>query len=52
MGALPNWLLALLVILVILVVVGLLAFARGQEHHRGDEVGALGRGAYTATVHG
>ena len=27
-----------------LVVIGLIAYARGPEHHRGDEVGALGLG--------
>ena len=32
-----NWFLALLVLIV---VVMLIAFARGEEHHRGDEVGA------------
>ena len=30
------------VVLLVLVLVGLLAFARGREHHRGDEEGALG----------
>jgi hypothetical protein len=30
------------VILLVLVLVGMLAFARGREHHRGDEEGALG----------
>jgi hypothetical protein len=35
----PRW----VVVLVIgLIVVGLIAFARGREHRRGDEVGALG----------
>ena len=31
----------LLVVLAALVLVGLIAYARGDEHHRGDEVGAL-----------
>ena len=30
------------VIVLVLVLVGMLAFARGREHHRGDEEGALG----------
>jgi hypothetical protein len=30
-----------IVILLLVVLVGLLAFARGREHHRGDEEGAL-----------
>ena len=30
------------VVLLVLVLVGLRAFARGREHHRGDEEGALG----------
>jgi hypothetical protein len=30
------------VIVLVLLVVGLLAFDRGREHRRGDEVGALG----------
>ena len=31
-----------------LVVIGLIAYARGPEHHRGDEVGALGPGVAAA----
>jgi hypothetical protein len=34
-----RWLIALGIVLV---VIGLIAYARGPEHHRGDEVGALG----------
>jgi hypothetical protein len=34
-----RWLLA---ILVVLVLIGLIAYARGDEHHRGDDIGALG----------
>jgi hypothetical protein len=33
-----RWLLALLVVLVL---IGLIAYARGDEHHRGDDIGAL-----------
>jgi hypothetical protein len=36
----------MVVILVVLVLVGLLAFARGREHRRGDEVGERARAAY------
>ena len=32
----------IVVIALVLVLVGMLAFARGREHHRGDEEGALG----------
>jgi hypothetical protein len=32
----------LIVVLVVLVLVGLVAFARGREHRRGDEEGARG----------
>ena len=32
----PRW---VIVVLVLLVLVGLLAFARGRVHHRGDEAG-------------
>jgi hypothetical protein len=31
----------IIVIAAVLVVVGLVAYARGPEHHRGDDVGAL-----------
>ncbi|MGH2702173.1 MAG: hypothetical protein ACRDJ2_10430 [Actinomycetota bacterium] len=33
-----------LVVIVALLVVGLIAFARGPDHQRGDDVGALGSG--------
>jgi hypothetical protein len=29
-------------VLIALVLIGLVAYARGDEHHRGDDVGALG----------
>lgn len=35
----PRW---VLVVLAALVVVGLVAFARGRDHHHGDDIGALG----------
>ena len=31
----------LIVLVIALVLVGLIAYARGDEHHRGDDVGAL-----------
>jgi hypothetical protein len=34
-----RWVLA---VVAVLLVVGLIAFARGQDHHRGQQVGALG----------
>jgi hypothetical protein len=37
----PRW---VIVVIVALVLVGLIAFARGRDHRRGDEVGALGGG--------
>ena len=30
-----------IVVVAVLVVVGMVAYARGPEHHRGDDVGAL-----------
>src|SRR5918995_1157271 len=32
----------LVLVLIALVLIGLIAYARGDEHHRGDEIGALG----------
>ena len=31
----------LIIIGIVLVLIGLIAYARGDEHHRGDDVGAL-----------
>ena len=39
MNSVTRW---VLIVVLALVVVGLLAFARGTRHHRGDEVGAVG----------
>ena len=36
MSGTPRWVVA---VIVLLVIVGLLAFARGRDHHHGDEVG-------------
>ena len=38
------------VIVLVLVLVGMLAFARGREHHRGDEEGALSSSAWVVRV--
>jgi hypothetical protein len=40
-----RWLLALAIVLVL---IGLIAYARGPEHHHGDEVGALPSGVAIA----
>jgi len=37
----PRW---VVVVVVLLLVVGLIAFARGRLHHRGDELGARAHG--------
>ena len=39
MNSLPRWLVATVLVLAVL---GLLLWARGRDHHRGDDVGALG----------
>jgi hypothetical protein len=43
----PRWLLA---VLIVLAIVGLLAFARGRPHHRGDEPGTNGLGGPVALI--
>jgi hypothetical protein len=42
-----RWVIA---VVVLLLVVGIIAFARGEEHYRGDEVGALHGSMNVATV--
>jgi hypothetical protein len=42
-----GWVMA---VIVVVLVVGLVAFARGRDHHHGDEVGALGRAAPVTAV--
>ena len=42
MGSAIRW---AIVIALALVVIGLIAYARGPEHQRGDDVGALGSDA-------
>ena len=36
-----DWVRWLIVLGLVLVLIGLIAYARGDEHHRGDDVGAL-----------
>jgi len=38
MGDPPRW---IIVVIVLVLVIGLVAFARGRDHRRGDDVGAL-----------
>jgi hypothetical protein len=40
-----RWLIALALLAVL---IGLIAYARGEEHHRGDEVGAFPSGVVIA----
>lgn len=40
-----RWLIA---VAIAVVLIGLIAYARGPEHHRGDEVGALPSGVAVA----
>ena len=37
-----KWLALLILLMLTLSIVGLVAYARGPEHHHGDEIGALG----------
>jgi hypothetical protein len=41
----------LLLTAAVLAVIGLLVWARGPKHHRGDEVGSHGANVYTRHVH-
>ena len=40
----------LLLLAIALVVIGMITYARGPDHHRGDDVGALRAGALPANV--
>jgi hypothetical protein len=40
-----------IVVVAALLIVGIVAFARGVEHQRGDEVGALGGPVTAAAAH-
>ncbi|HEY5727582.1 MAG TPA: hypothetical protein VIV08_03125 [Acidimicrobiia bacterium] len=42
-----RWVIA---VVMLLLVVGIIAYARGDEHYRGDEVGALDARANVTTV--
>jgi hypothetical protein len=40
-----------IVIIVLVLLIGLMGYARGQPHHRGDEIGSsLGRGVPVSSV--
>ena len=43
----PRW---VVVVIVLLVIVGLLAFARGRDHHHGDDVGVRASAAVVAAT--
>jgi hypothetical protein len=43
----PRW---VVVVLVVLLVIGLIAFARGPDHRRGDETGAGSIGAAVLVI--
>jgi len=47
MGDTPRW---VVVVVIALIVVGLIAFARGREHRRGDETGEGSIGAAVLVV--
>ena len=47
MGDNPRW---VIVVLVAVVIVGLLAFARGRDHQRGDETGSGSIGASVLVI--
>jgi hypothetical protein len=50
MNSLPRWFMAGVLVLAVL---GLLLWARGSDHHRGDDVGALdGRYAVSQALEG
>ena len=37
-----RWLALFLALVIVLSIVGLIAYARGPEHHRGDDIGTHG----------
>jgi hypothetical protein len=49
MDAIPKW---VIVVVAALIVVGLVRYARGPDHHHGDEVGSLGAIVTTVTAAG
>ena len=38
----PRWPTVLIVLVLALCIVGMIAYARGPEHHRGDDLGSHG----------
>ena len=42
MGNAARWLALLMALVLVLAIVGLIAYARGPEHHHGDEIGTHG----------
>jgi hypothetical protein len=42
MGNAARWIALLIGIVIVLSMIGLIAYARGPEHHRGDDVGSHG----------
>jgi hypothetical protein len=42
MGNAARWLALLIVTMIVLSMIGLVAYARGPQHHRGDEIGSHG----------
>jgi hypothetical protein len=42
MNDVRMWVVAFWVVILAVLVVGMLAYARGPEHHRGNDVGAFG----------
>ena len=42
MGNAARWLALLILLMLVLSMIGLIAYARGPEHHRGDDVGSHG----------
>jgi hypothetical protein len=47
-GRAGDWARWVIVLVLVLVVIGLIAYARGPKHHRGDDVGALRAGVAAA----
>ena len=38
----PHWSSVVIVVVAVLCLIGLFAYARGPEHHRGDDIGSHG----------
>jgi hypothetical protein len=50
MGNATRWLALLILVVLVLSMIGLIAYARGPEHHRGDDVGTHGTAIPTETT--